>query len=218
MPKLDTQKIGSQPENLTDDSPLNPSLPPSDDDKRPKSGKGKPDRKPIGGNKDGLISGDENDNILVGRNGKDRMDGNGGNDKLDGGNGNDQLSGGEGDDELIGGNGKDTLVGGNGIDRLTGGRGKDRFVFNDLQEAGDTITDFRAEDVLDLRGIFATQGVTGLDPAARFQQLVKLEQVGANTNVLVDTDGTGVGTAFTQVAVLNNVTATNLTVANFGLA
>lgn len=52
------------------------------------------------------------------------------------------LSGFGGADELSGGQGKDTLVGGAGGDRLTGNEGNDTFVFQNLNDCGDVITDF----------------------------------------------------------------------------
>ena len=68
-----------------------------------------------------------------------------------GGVGKDLLDGGNGDDTLIGGNGKDVLKGGAGADTLTGGRGSDTFVFADLTDGPDTITDFTSH--LDKIGI-----------------------------------------------------------------
>ena len=65
-----------------------------------------------------------------------------------GGGGADVLSGGGGADTLNGGGGADILIGGAGRDLLTGGEGADRFVFTTVWDAGDTITDFDAGDVL----------------------------------------------------------------------
>ena len=54
----------------------------------------------------------------------------------------DRLEGRAGADTLIGGAGIDTLTGGAGRDLLTGGAGADSFVFANLTEGGDRITDF----------------------------------------------------------------------------
>ncbi len=65
--------------------------------------------------------------------------------------------GGTGDDTILGGARGDLLVGGWGDDKLTGGGGRDRFVFGAENTNGaterDTVTDYRAGDVLDLRGL-----------------------------------------------------------------
>ena len=52
------------------------------------------------------------------------------------------LAGYSGNDILAGGAGNDVLWGGLGKDSLTGGDGNDQFYYTDLQEGGDTITDF----------------------------------------------------------------------------
>ena len=53
------------------------------------------------------------------------------------------LSGRAGNDIIKGFAGDDRLNGGLGIDMLTGGDGKDKFIFNNLADVGDTITDFK---------------------------------------------------------------------------
>lgn len=66
-----------------------------------------------------------------------------------GNDGNNRLSGGDGNDFLDGGDGSDTLVGGRGADFLTGGTNpgdQDVFVYNGLDEIGDTIFNFDAVD------------------------------------------------------------------------
>ncbi len=78
------------------------------------------------------------DDTLVGTNEDD--------DELSGGDGNDLLIGGDGDDVLSGGDGDDTLVGGVGRDILTGGSGADRFVYRSLDDRGDSIVDFNANE------------------------------------------------------------------------
>lgn len=68
---------------------------------------------------------------------------------LVGSNFNDTLSGNSSVNILNGGAGNDVITGGFGNDTLTGGTGSDVFVFGNVLEAGDTITDFTSgEDTL----------------------------------------------------------------------
>ncbi len=159
-----------------------------------------------------------------GRGGNDLLNGGGkndllfgdkGNDRLLGGNGRDGLSGRTGDDVLVGGNGNDILAGGQGADDLTGGRGRDMFTYKSLSDAVDTIRDFSVNDLLDLRGIFKQPGFTEGQAIDRLKQFIRLEQVGTDTKVNIDTDGSGAGTNFTTLVILQNVTATALTGRNF---
>lgn len=215
MATTHTQKIGADLDLFSVDD-LSAS---TSNRKKPKLGKGGPGKKPKDKDnatqKSDVIVADASNNIVFGLNGNDRLEGAEGDDQLDGGNGKDTLNGGDGNDTLIGGNGKDILIGGNGSDTLTGGNGKDVFVLNSLQEGVDTITDLKKQDLIDLRGVFAAPEFGGADPLIRFQQFVQLVQVGANTEVRVDADGSGAGTTFTALAVVQNAVATNLSSANF---
>ncbi|WP_416673345.1 Calx-beta domain-containing protein [Egbenema bharatensis] len=173
-------------------------------------GRGKP-----GFGHDRLYGGKGND-LLDGGNGNDSLDGGKGNDTLYGGKGRDLLIGGEGNDRLVGGQGHDILIGGKGNDTLTGGKGRDMFVFHRLDEGVDLITDFNPnEDLIDLRRIFANPIYTAENRFAQFRKFVQLEQVGSNTEVRIDADGNGEGTAFTSIAVLRNRSADTLQVRNF---
>jgi Ca2+-binding RTX toxin-like protein len=93
-------------------------------------------------NIENVLGGSGND-VLTGNGQANLLRGNVGDDKLNGGNGNDVLYGGSGRDTLDGGNNDDVLVGGFGNDTLTGGGGVDRFVFDSLNDARDTIKDFK---------------------------------------------------------------------------
>ncbi|GBD50631.1 calcium-binding protein [Methylopila sp. Yamaguchi] len=62
---------------------------------------------------------------------------------MTGGVGADTLSGGAGADRINGGGGADVLFGGGDNDVLTGGAGADIFVFTDVDQGRDTITDFQ---------------------------------------------------------------------------
>ena len=110
-----------------------------------------------------------------------------GNDVLFGGNANDTISGSYGDDLLLGGAGNDTL---------TGGGGTDIFVFS--QGSGqDTITDFAADEIIDVSS------------ASGFGGYTSLTQVGKDTLVSFSA---------TDSVLLKNVLATSLTSANFNFA
>ncbi|MDE4060655.1 MAG: calcium-binding protein [Pseudophaeobacter sp. bin_em_oilr2.035] len=94
------------------------------------------------------LFGDEGDDHLKGHGGGDDLNGGSGNDMLKGHRGDDMLNGGAGRDMLKGHSGDDVLTGGNGRDVLTGGAGWDEFVYTDMREGRDRITDF--EDGIDL--------------------------------------------------------------------
>lgn len=209
-----TQKIGSLTEDFSNDLIVKRKAAGKGKGKDKDKGKGKGKREEIGTQKSDVLVGDAANNSLYGRNGKDSLDGGDGDDRLEGGNGHDKLTGGNGNDVLLGGNGKDMLVGGVGNDTLTGGNGKDTFVLDSLLGGVDTITDFQVNDSIDLKSVFAAPEFAGVDLSSRFQQFVQLVQVGTATEIRVDTDGNGVGTAFTTLAVVQNATATSLNTTN----
>ncbi|MBD1866723.1 type I secretion C-terminal target domain-containing protein [Cyanobacteria bacterium FACHB-471] len=127
--------------------------------------------------------------------------------------GNDILKGGDGADELIGGEGNDTLVGGLDRDLLQGGVGRDRFVYHSTAERGDTIIDFDpAEDVINLRRALVKEGYSS---STSFNNLIQLQQNGADTVVRIDLDGSG--TSFKLLNILQNTIATDLNPQNFVL-
>jgi Ca2+-binding RTX toxin-like protein len=133
-----------------------------------------------------------------------------------GGRGDDILTGGTGDDILVGdtgafddfghdvlkgGFGNDVLTGGASGDILTGGAGADKFVFHegnsDLDDR-DHITDFSAEDVIDLSmlDIHGASSAAGASEPYRFvtsdsTQAGTVWAVGkyADWTVFVNTDG-----------------------------
>ncbi|MBW4466169.1 MAG: DUF4347 domain-containing protein [Pegethrix bostrychoides GSE-TBD4-15B] len=161
--------------------------------------------------RDRLYGGSGNDR-LYGGSGSDLLEGGDGNDKLWGGKGRDLLLGGDGNDRLLGQDGDDILNGGNGNDWLKGGRGKDMFVFDSPDAGHDRIADFELnQDVIDLRQIFAAPEFASQSGFARFSQFVQLEQVGANTEVKLNLDGSG----FKTLATLQNVSAGNVKPTHF---
>jgi Ca2+-binding RTX toxin-like protein len=139
------------------------------------------------GGDDRLSGGDQND-ILDGKGGDDLLQGGDGNDVLDGGSGDDQLIGNTGDDllagqvgddSLLGGQGDDVLIGGRGADTLDGGGGSDVFKFTSLEDAGDTILDFKPQqgDAIDISELL--DGYSESDP---IQDYVKFEPSTDNSN------------------------------------
>ncbi|HYE45127.1 MAG TPA: hypothetical protein VEA44_05065 [Caulobacter sp.] len=93
------------------------------------------------------------------------LNGNGGDNLLDGAGGNDVLKGGLGADSLIGGAGADILLGGGGADSFVV---RQESVYSSLVPAGrslevDTVSDYAADDRIDLSAIDAVSG--GADDA-----------------------------------------------------
>jgi Ca2+-binding RTX toxin-like protein len=217
-----TQQNGIQRVNLTllDDDPVRTATAPP-----PINFSGTPGRTLNGSPRPDALTGTANNDILrgfagndrlQGLSGNDRLDGGAGNDRLEAGDGDDQLTGGDGNDSLLGGSGNDVLIGGVGADVLIGGLGSDLFVFNAVREAGDRITDFsNSADLIDLRRLFAAPAFSGANPVARFNQFVRLVQVGANTEVRIDADGRGAGTAFVTLVTLQNLSAGAIGPQNF---
>lgn len=173
------------------------------------------------------IAGTPGNDILRGKRGNDVVDGKRGNDRLFGGEGNDLLIGRDGRDELVGGNGDDTLrggkrgdilIGGRGADVLSGGQGIDMFVYNNLNDAGDIITDFEAVDRIDLRGIFRSPTFAAPSPTAQYNQFIRLVQNGANTEVQIDRDGNGLRLDFITLVTLRNVSLDAVRPRNFVIA
>ena len=191
-----------------------------------------------GGERDELIQGMAGNDRLFGHAGNDQMYGGMGDDLLRGGQGRDKLRGGEGDDKLWGGahvdtlyggqgsdrlrggKGNDVLVGGDGQDLLTGGSGSDRFVYESVQDGGDTITDFKGtEDLIDLhkiwRGVASefTQGVS-MSFSDIYDQFVTLSSV-SDQAVKVGVNTAEFGGESANLATLQGVTINNLSVSNF---
>jgi Ca2+-binding RTX toxin-like protein len=167
----------------------------------------------LGQNK--LYGGRGNDR-LYGNRGQDLLDGGDGNDRLDGGRGRDLMLGGKGNDRLVGGAGDDILVGGAGKDTLVGSSGKDMFVFNALNEGVDQIRAFEVgQDLVDLRSLMARAEFSGTSSFDQYQKYVQLVQVGANSEVRVDADGSGQGKDFVTLASLQNLSTSSLSSTSF---
>lgn len=98
---------------------------------------------------------------FLGAEGNDLVYGGTGDDLLSGALGNDRLFGDAGADTLDGGDGNDSLSGGAGNDVLTGGAGADVFVV----EGGDRITDFQADDFVDLSAFYNASSLAAQNAA-----------------------------------------------------
>jgi|GEM_PF-4944791 len=143
------------------------------------------------------IGNDLNNAIGLANTGNDRLGEGGGDQNL-------ILSGMGGDDTLSGGSGKDLLTGGAGRDWLTGGDGDDRYVYTQLKDAGDTITDFtNGNDVLDLRDLLGSFDAIVADPIAA--GYLRLTSVGGNTQVEIDPDGMKGKAGFTTLVTVNGI-------------
>jgi Ca2+-binding RTX toxin-like protein len=165
-----------------------------------------------GSSKGDRLAGDANANILTGQDGNDTLSGGAGNDSLLGGTGNDTLLGGSGNDTLIAGEAYDTFSFGgmmpsmdyippvqtNSSSVMTGGAGADTFVLahSDTNTGNDIVTDFQANDIMQLSGQFAGSFIDAISHAT---------QQGANTVFQFDH----------ETITLNNVQLTSLTADNF---
>ena len=143
--------------------------------------------------------------------------GNASNNSLTGGNGPDSISGLGGNDNLNGGGGNDTLVGGIGNDQLTGGIGGDAFVFANISDRLDTISDFNGSlgDILQISATGFGSGLTrGVLGANRFRSGAGIATANttsqrfiynnSNGALFFDADGSATGSNPLQLATLSN--------------
>ncbi len=129
------------------------------------------------------------------------------------------LIGRGGNDILEGRFGNDIIEGDSGADTLTGGNGSDRFVYRNVSDAGDVITDFSVGaggDVLVIADLIATIGYSGATPFA--DQILRLVALGSDTLVQVDADGRTGAEGFKTLVTLHGVAPTALTSQNFDAA
>jgi RTX calcium-binding nonapeptide repeat (4 copies) len=177
--------------------------------------------------------------LLMGEGGHDFIAAGDGDDGVLGGRGHDVLLGEGGDDALDGGSGNDWIGGGSGVDTLTGWTGKDVFAFilnplSDLTANGeaadgevaggeaadvdgpDIVTDFTlGEDLILIGGLLESQPAAGADPLADY---VELTQLKLGTLVSVNRTNAAGDLVSTQVALLSNIVATDLSASSFVLA
>ena len=160
-------------------------------------------QKSTGGAGADLLNGGAGNDALYGSGGNDLLLGRGGNDVIHGDASNDRLSGGAGNDTLAGGDGRDVLAGGIGVDTLCGGAGNDTFTWANLNEGGDSITDFRLGDRLDVRSLLPDFHGTPLEAA--LGGYVHFAQVGADVAFSIDPDGSAGPSLAMRLATLKNV-------------
>ncbi|MDM4766278.1 ExeM/NucH family extracellular endonuclease [Pelomonas sp. SE-A7] len=100
------------------------------------------------------------------------------------------LTGTSGRDTIVGTAGDDVIEGGMGADTLTGNGGRNQFVYNNLLEGGDTITDFKpGTDLLVFTKLLQSAGVVSADPLASGH--VTCTDSSAGAVIGVDTDAAG---------------------------
>lgn len=151
--------------------------------------------------------------FLSGTNQNETLEGTAGDDTLKGRSGDDVLVGGDGKDYLEGNAGNDFLIGGHGADILKGSNGLDTFVFKSIDDAGDTVTDFRYDEKIDVETIL--KGAEGFTlETALDDGFVRLEQNGSNTLVFINTNAASGGQE-TLLATLLKTDASKLGAGNF---
>jgi hypothetical protein len=88
-------------------------------------------------------------------------------------------------DNLTGTDGDDMITGGFGADMITGGVGSDTFVYNNLRDKGDIITDFTLEeDQIDLSNLFSNLGISSAQ--------VGFTDTAEGTFITLDSDNSGI--------------------------
>lgn len=138
------------------------------------------------------------------------INGNSANNTIDGGSGSDRLYGFAGSDTILGGDGDDWIVGGLGNDILTGGSGNDSFVYNNITDAGDRITDFTVgSDKIVLTEVINSSGFRSFNPLA--DGFFSVRQAGSSlAALLIDADGAGNSFRPAPFLLFNNVSAAAL--------
>ncbi|MDP3843238.1 MAG: VCBS domain-containing protein, partial [Oxalobacteraceae bacterium] len=170
-----------------------------------------------GGDGDDVINGGDQVDSLYGQAGSDTIHGDAFGDIIYGGSGGDILYGdiaddiiygGSGSDIIYGGDGNDTIIGGYGADTLSGGGGNDTFMFLDVLDTGDVITDFLpGTDTLDFSAIAGITGIAEAPSSTVTANSINYFQQGNDMIVWADTDGITSTVEF-QVT-LTGVTATS---------
>ena len=122
------------------------------------------------------------------------------------------ITGTTGRDTLVGTAGDDRITGLAGADTLTGGAGADVFVFNNILDGRDTITDFAAgTDKLDLTAIATTLRTTyGASGDLLANGYVRLVDTANGVEVRIDTDGTAGAASPIALVLLKGVSASQI--------
>jgi 5'-nucleotidase/UDP-sugar diphosphatase len=109
-------------------------------------------------------------------------------------------------DTLVGTANDDVIQGGAGADVVTGGAGGDVFVFTNVRDIGDTITDFTPHaDRIRLGALLASVGYTGQQAVA--DGYLRVIDTTGGALLQIDTDGPAGRTPFRTVATLKGLTA-----------
>jgi predicted extracellular nuclease len=117
---------------------------------------------------------------------------------------------GTGSRDVLKGTAADEIIyGGIGSDVLSGGAGNDMFVYRNLNEGVDTITDFApGQDRVDLRSLLASIGYTGSNPFN--DGWARAINTNSGVSVQIDADGPGAAFGFTPLVTLRAKTASQI--------
>ncbi|MBW4615680.1 MAG: hypothetical protein KME21_20865 [Desmonostoc vinosum HA7617-LM4] len=123
------------------------------------------------------------------------------------------INGTAGRNKITGTVGDDIITGFQGKDILTGGHGADKFVYRNIRDAGDIITDFKAGiDKIVLKPLFQSLSLGNLNfVMATSGGYLRFEKTGTDTMILIDPDGSsGHGRGMKMITVKNlSVSAVN---------
>ena len=124
------------------------------------------------------------------------------------------LVGTSGRDTIVGTAGDDVIEGGAGADTLTGGGGHNQFVYRNILDAGDTITDFKpGQDTLVFTQLLQSLGVSSSDPLGG--GYVTCTMSGTSAVIGVDTDGSAGPLKSRAIVQLKNVNCSAINAASF---
>ncbi|MBE9034009.1 beta strand repeat-containing protein [aff. Roholtiella sp. LEGE 12411] len=112
--------------------------------------------------------------------------------------------------------GNDIITGYQGRDILTGGKGADAFVYTNIRDLADTITDLEiGTDKIVLRQLFRSLGLSNLNFASAISDgYLRFETQGSDTIILIDPDGSSGRSRALNLTVVSDVSATSLNNAN----
>ena len=114
---------------------------------------------------------------------------------------------------IVGTAGSDYIIGGPGAKTITGGAGNDFFVFTDLRDVGQRITDFTVgTDKIVLTQLMGSINYIGIDPIAD-QYMRFVAGTGSNTGstfLQIDRDGILGSAIFKNFLQVDNITTTQL--------
>ncbi|MGZ8252628.1 MAG: 5'-nucleotidase C-terminal domain-containing protein [Methylophilaceae bacterium] len=114
-----------------------------------------------------------------------------------------------GRDTVMGTAGDDTIYGGLGADTLTGGDGGDVFIYNNLREAGDTITDFTPyADKIKLSNLLTSLRISPANAVS--DGYITIKDVIGGVSLQIDTDGSAGPTPSRPLVILKGLTAAQI--------